>query len=69
MTRKPSNAYATIGKFTISGDELDFTRRRVRPFLGGSGETVPLIDLLANAYLQGLIDAAEVVAIKAERAS
>lgn len=55
-------------RLMITRDQRDLARRRTDFLLDGIGFSMTIPDLLANAYLQGLIDAAEAVAIKAQRA-
>lgn len=56
MSRKPRPSWSWIKGIT----RTDF-------LVDGIGATMSLQDLLANAYLQGLIDASEVVAMRADK--
>jgi len=56
----PSPYYVLGGQIPVSREALDFCRRRVGGLTAWGGvSTRPLIDLLANAYVLGLADAAE----------
>jgi hypothetical protein len=52
--------YRTRGVIHIAPEEADFVRRRIGGLLDGGAANVRLIDLLANAYVLGIKDAADV---------
>lgn len=64
MTRKPKPNWSWIKGITREHRRLAIERTDF--LVGGIGATMSLQDLLANAYLQGLIDASEVMAMRAD---
>lgn len=57
LGRKPPIGKALI---SVTREQHSFARRRVEFLTDAMGlQTVPLMDLLANAYVQGLVDATE----------
>ena len=56
-------------QFTVTVAQRDLARGRTAFLLDGVGHSMPLIDLLANAYFQGLIDAAETMEMLKGRAA
>jgi len=52
-----ADRWAELECVTVTRDQADFVRNRVRPLVAQHLDR-PLIDLLADAYCQGLTDAA-----------
>lgn len=50
--------HVELERVDVTRDELDFVRARVRPLVAQHLDRA-LLDLLADAYCQGLTDAAE----------
>lgn len=65
MTRKPADWEWLTG---TTPAQRDLAIRRSEFLVDGIGANLSLRDLLANAYLQGLIDASEVMAMREARA-
>jgi hypothetical protein len=58
----PADAYRLQGESTYSDDTVSLAYRRVRPFLDRAGtQTRSLEHLMAEAYMQGIKDAADAV--------
>jgi hypothetical protein len=66
MARKPKTWEWLTG---ITAAQRDLAIRRSEFLVDGIGASLSLRDLLANAYLQGLIDASEVMATRDRRAA
>ena len=57
-----TDKYSLKGETTYPRDLADLAYRRVRPFLDTAGtQTRPLEHLMAEAYMQGLKDAAAAI--------
>lgn len=63
--RKPKRDWEWLTGITQAHRDLAVSRSEF--LMDGIGANLSLRDLLANAYLQGLIDAAETIAMQAER--
>lgn len=64
MTRKPRLNWEWL---TVTPAERDLARRRTDFLVDHIGSTLTIGDMLANAYLQGVIDAAETMVMIEDR--